>query len=160
MQTTYLWYYFSHIIIPLFFFKCFPNILLLETFENYISLRKHAYSNILNILSPKKKKKKKKWKFSDKNSYILHISAQNIDCGYSLEPPRQIQSRDRSSERDSPCRGMAFKRSWWWLHFFLEWTLEWRSARSKSRIRRQVAPCQQALRTSKRHKWPPDDAET
>ena len=50
-----------------------------------VTLRKHAYSNILNILSPKKKKKKKK--NSDKNSYILHISAQNIDCGYSLEPP-------------------------------------------------------------------------
>ena len=31
----------------------------------------------------------KKWKFSDKkNSDIIHISAQNIDCGYSLEPPR------------------------------------------------------------------------
>ena len=28
----------------------------------------------------------KKWKFSDKNSDIFHISAQNIDCGYSLEP--------------------------------------------------------------------------
>ena len=28
------------------------------------------------------------WKFSDKkNSDIFHISAQNIDCGYSLEPP-------------------------------------------------------------------------
>ena len=26
--------------------------------------------------------------FSDKNSDIFHISAQNIDCGYSLEPPR------------------------------------------------------------------------
>ena len=30
----------------------------------------------------------KKWNFSDKNSDIFHISAQNIDCGYSLEPPR------------------------------------------------------------------------
>ena len=30
----------------------------------------------------------KKWKFSDKKSDISHISAQNIDCGYSLEPPR------------------------------------------------------------------------
>ena len=29
----------------------------------------------------------KNWKFSDKNS-IFHNSAQNIDCGYSLEPPR------------------------------------------------------------------------
>ena len=27
--------------------------------------------------------------FSDKNSDIFHISAQNIDCGYSLEPPRR-----------------------------------------------------------------------
>ena len=31
----------------------------------------------------------KNWKFSDKNSDIFHISAQNIDCGYSLEPPRR-----------------------------------------------------------------------
>ena len=30
----------------------------------------------------------KNWKFSDKNSDISHISAQNIDYGYSLEPPR------------------------------------------------------------------------
>ena len=32
----------------------------------------------------------KKWKFSDKkkNSDIFQISAQNIDCEYSLEPPR------------------------------------------------------------------------
>ena len=29
----------------------------------------------------------KKWKFSDKNSDIFHISAQNKNCGYSLEPP-------------------------------------------------------------------------
>ena len=33
--------------------------------------------------------------FSDKNSDILHISAaQNIDCGYSLEPPRQGGSNE------------------------------------------------------------------
>ena len=30
----------------------------------------------------------KNWKFSDKNSDIFQISTQNIDCGYSLEPPR------------------------------------------------------------------------
>ena len=29
-----------------------------------------------------------KTKFSDKNSDISHSSAQNIDCGYSLKPPR------------------------------------------------------------------------
>ena len=31
----------------------------------------------------------KNWKFSEKNSDIFHISAQNIDCVYSLEPPRR-----------------------------------------------------------------------
>ena len=31
----------------------------------------------------------KKLKFSDKNSDIFHISAQNIDCGYPLEPPQR-----------------------------------------------------------------------
>ena len=43
-------------------------------------LRKHAYSNILNIFTTRKKK-------SDKNSDIFLISVQNIDCRYSLEPP-------------------------------------------------------------------------
>ena len=32
--------------------------------------------------------------FSDKNSVIFHISAQNIDCGYSLEPPRRGGSNE------------------------------------------------------------------
>ena len=52
------------------------------------SLRKRAYSNILKF-SPQKI-----WKFSDKNSDIFHISAQNIDCGYSLEPPRRGGSNE------------------------------------------------------------------
>ena len=47
------------------------------------SLRKHAYSNIFKILQLKKEN------FQIKNSGIFHISAQNIDCGYSLEPPRR-----------------------------------------------------------------------
>ena len=33
--------------------------------------------------------------FQIKNSDIFHISAQNVDCGYSLEPPRR---RDGSNE--------------------------------------------------------------
>ena len=33
--------------------------------------------------------KKKNESFQKKNSDIFHISAQNIDCGYSLEPPRR-----------------------------------------------------------------------
>ena len=36
----------------------------------------------------------KSWKFSDKNSNIFHISDQNIDCGYSLEPPRRGGSNE------------------------------------------------------------------
>ena len=38
--------------------------------------------------------KKKKWKFSDKKSDIFHISAQNVDCGYSLEQPRRGGSNE------------------------------------------------------------------
>ena len=45
------------------------------------SLRKHAYSNILKILP-------KKVNFQIEILIFFHISAQNIDCGYSLEPPR------------------------------------------------------------------------
>ena len=53
-----------------------------------ISLRKqNAYSNILNIFPPKTG-------FSDKNSDIFHTSAQNIDFGYSLEPPRRGGSNE------------------------------------------------------------------
>ena len=38
---------------------------------------------------------KKKWKFSDKKIlYFFYISAQNIDCGYSLEPPRRGGSNE------------------------------------------------------------------
>ena len=36
----------------------------------------------------------KNWKFSDKNSDIFHISAQNIDRGYPLEPPRRGGSNE------------------------------------------------------------------
>ena len=52
------------------------------------ALRKQAYSNILNILTTKK------WKSSDKNSDISHTSGQNIDYGYSLEPPRRGGSNE------------------------------------------------------------------
>ena len=60
----------------------------LKYFCSRISLGKHAYSNILKILPPKNVKK------SDKNSDIFYISAQNIDCGYSLEPPRRGGSNE------------------------------------------------------------------
>ena len=41
-----------------------------------------------------KKLQPKKENFSDKNSDIIHISAQNIECGYSLEPPRRGGSNE------------------------------------------------------------------
>ena len=62
-------------------------------------LRRHAYSNILKILLPKK------WRFSDKNSDTFHISAQNIDCGYSLEPPRRGGSQWLWYSLEPPRRG-------------------------------------------------------
>ena len=49
---------------------------------HWFPLRKHAYSTILKILPSKNEN------LQIKNSDIFHISAQNIDCGYSLEPPR------------------------------------------------------------------------
>ena len=44
-----------------------------------VALRKHAYSNILKILPPKNEN------FQIKILILFHISAQNIDYGYSLE---------------------------------------------------------------------------
>ena len=52
------------------------------------ALRKHAYSSILKILPPKNEN------FQIKNYDIFHISTQNIDCGYSLEPPRRGGSNE------------------------------------------------------------------
>ena len=53
-----------------------------------------TYKILLSITKPRLFKYNenfttKNWKFSDKNSDIFHISAQKIDCGYSLEPPRR-----------------------------------------------------------------------
>ena len=44
--------------------------------------------------------------FQMKNSDIFHISAQNIDCGYSLEPPR----RGGSNEYDNLCFGAEIRK--------------------------------------------------
>ena len=67
-----------------------------------LPLWRHAYSNtcILKILPPKT------GNFSDKkNSDIFHISAQNIDCGYSLDPPRQCMFLSRNNKNNVyPCK--------------------------------------------------------
>ena len=47
------------------------------------TLRKQAYSNILKILQTKSEN------VQIKMFDIFHIPVQNIDCGYSLEPPLQ-----------------------------------------------------------------------
>ena len=52
-------------------------------FRAWLSLRKHAYTNIYKISTPKTEN------FQIKTSDSFHISAQNIDCVYSLEPPRR-----------------------------------------------------------------------
>ena len=52
------------------------------------SLQKHAYSYMLRILPPNNQN------FRMKKSGSFHISAQNIDCGYSLEPPQQGSSNE------------------------------------------------------------------
>ena len=52
------------------------------------SLRKHAYSNKQKISPPKTET------FQIKTLIFFHISAQNIDCGYPLEPPRRGGSNE------------------------------------------------------------------
>ena len=47
------------------------------------TLRKQAYSNILKNFPPKNEN------FEIKIRIFFHISFQNIDCGYSLEPPQR-----------------------------------------------------------------------
>ena len=53
------------------------------------TLFKHAYLNILKFLPPKKTRKN-----SDTNLIFFQSFAQNIDCGYSLEPPRRGGSNE------------------------------------------------------------------
>ena len=64
------------------------RILVIVFLTTKTSLRKHAYSNILRILLPKNEN------FQMKNSCTFHISAQNIEYGYLLEPPRRGGSNE------------------------------------------------------------------
>ena len=50
--------------------------------EGKFTLRKHAYSKYVLKILPSTNEN-----FQIKNSEIFLISAQNLDCGYSLEPP-------------------------------------------------------------------------
>ena len=59
-----------------------------EADDLHETLRKLAYSNILKILPPKHEN------FQTKIVIVFHISAQNIDCGYSLELPQRGGSNE------------------------------------------------------------------
>ena len=63
----------------------------------------------------------KNWKFSDKNSYNFYISAQNIDCVLSLEPPRTGGSNEYTKSMFSsrnkknnvyPCKPQFYDINW------------------------------------------------
>ena len=75
------------------------------------TLRKHTYSNIMKILPPKNEN------FQIKNSDIFHVSAQNIDCGYPLEPPlrggsneyQQSMFLSRNKKKNAyPCKSQFY----------------------------------------------------
>ena len=64
-----------------------------KLFRQTVTSREPAYSNILKILPPKNES------CQIKNSNLFHISAQNIDCVYSLEPPRGDGSNEYPQSR-------------------------------------------------------------
>ena len=57
------------------------------SFEHGIITKTRLFKYIENFTT-------KNWKFLDKNSDIFPVSAQNIDCGYLLEPPRRGGSNE------------------------------------------------------------------
>ena len=61
-------------------FRIIESILVTLKIKHRLTLRKHAYSNI------QKNSPTKTENFQIQNSDIFYISAQNIDCGYSLDP--------------------------------------------------------------------------
>ena len=76
-----------------------------------VTLRKQAYSNVLKILPPKNEN------FQIKISGIFHIPAQNIDCEYSIEPPRRVPqsmclSRNKKNNVYVSMRSLNFNSSY------------------------------------------------
>ena len=62
---------------------------LCETESRFCITKTRIFKYIVNFTT-------KNWKFSEKKSDVFHISAQNIDCGYSLEPPLRGGSNEYS----------------------------------------------------------------
>ena len=67
-----------------------------KKYDNYhlLILTESAHYENLPIQIYWKVNHRKNENFQTKNSNIFHISAQNIDCGYSLEPPRRGGSNE------------------------------------------------------------------
>ena len=65
--------------------KCF----LKHVTKSYIYIMKNILFKYIENFTTKKNEN-----FQIKISYIFYISAQNIDCGYSLEPPRRGGSNE------------------------------------------------------------------
>ena len=86
-KTVCKWHVLSEILIKSWYFCEFTfEIFPFSQNTSFQSLRKHAYSNILKILPPQNEN------FQIFFFYIFRISTQNIDCRYSLEPPRRRAS--------------------------------------------------------------------
>ena len=60
----------------------------IDFLTQFLITKTHLFKYILKILPPKHEN------FLKKISDIFHILAQNIDCGYSLEPPRRGGSNE------------------------------------------------------------------
>ena len=82
----------------------------------YFQIHVYHYENTL-IQEYRKFHLQKTEKFQTQNSYILHISAQNKDCGYLLEPPRRGGSNEHpqsmflsKSKKNNvyPCKNPSF----------------------------------------------------
>ena len=69
------------------FFFCFDFQFVVKSSSVFYITKTRLFKYIENFTT-------KNWKFSDKNSDIFYISAQNIDCGYSLELPRRGGSNE------------------------------------------------------------------
>ena len=68
-----------------------PRERVLQTTDN-IHITNHYENTPIQIY--RKNSPPKTENFQIKNSDIFHISAQNIDCGYSLEPPQRGGSNE------------------------------------------------------------------
>ena len=73
----------------------------LRTWHMFLRRTRETYPKIRYESTPihiyRKFHFQKNWKFADKKFwYFFHISAQNIDCGYSLKPPRRGGSNEYS----------------------------------------------------------------